>query len=396
MGSIAAVAVIIVIFCVYLTTRPEKKHYLTEAVTRGDIVQTVSATGTVTPVILVSVGTQISGTIQTLYADFNSPVRKGQIIAEMDPRPLQATVAADRAAVSVARASLNQAMATAYASSRYLKREEALFSRELISSNDLDDARATAESDLAKVASARASVQQAEANLKKDETNLGYTKIYSPVDGVVVERSVDVGQTVAASLNAPTLFTIANNLKNMQIEAAVDEADIGNVREGMDVTFTVDAFPDDVFHGKVSQVRLASTTTNNVVTYTVIVNVDNSDLRLKPQMTANISIIVKSKRHILRIPNAALRYHPGVKKATGEMGNQSPYAVNVTGSPTSNSVWVLDPGAESPRQVHLMTGITDGIYTEVLSGKLREGERVVTAELTGKGQEQQTYRRGPF
>lgn len=271
-------------------------QYQTTAVARGDLMQAVTATGTLNPVLNVQVGCQVSGRISKLYADFNSPVTNGQLIAELDPRTYVAQAAQASADLANARANLElQQVET--------RRSSELFTNKLVSGSDYDTAIATRDE-------ARAMVQIKEASLTNAMANLGYCKIYSPVDGTVISRNVDVGQTVAASMSAPVLFQIANDLAKMQIDANVSEADIGSVEEGQNVSFSVDAFPDRKFSGKVKQIRNAPTTVQNVVTYDVVIEVGNPDLKLRPGMTANASVITAERPGVLKIPNAALRFRP--------------------------------------------------------------------------------------
>ena len=270
--------------------------YQSATVGRGDLTQVVTATGTLNPVLNVTVGCQVSGRISKLYVDFNSPVTNGQLIAEIDPRTYQATVA--QATADLANATANQELQEAESA-----RSMELFTNKLISQSDRDTAIAT-------LHEADAMVQIKQAALSNAMANLGYCKIYSPVDGVVISRAVDVGQTVAASLSAPTLFQIANDLTKMQIDSSVAEADVGGVEDGQNVDFTVDAYPFRTFHGSVTQVRNAPTTVNNVVTYDCVIGVTNADYKLKPGMTANVSIVIAQRRGVLEIPNGALRFRP--------------------------------------------------------------------------------------
>lgn len=344
----------------------KKPHYRTEKAGRGDIVMTVTSTGTVNPVTTVLVGTQVSGTIKEIFVDFNSPVKKGQLIARIDPALFEAQVSQARANVMSARANLEKAEATLVDSKRTMERNKELFLKNLIARSDFDTAETNYETAKASVSAARAQVTQTEAALQVAETNLHYTKIVSPVDGIVVSRSVDVGQTVAASFQTPTLFSIAQDLTKMQIDANVDESDIGNIAVGQDVEFIVDAYPDITFKGRVWQVRNAPITVQNVVTYDAVIEVDNPALKLKPGMTANVSIIVAVKKDVLRIPNAALRVKPSEKVA------QTP-------EKKGPGVWISEKG--QLKRVSVSLGISDGSYTEVVSGELAEGHEVVTESL---------------
>jgi HlyD family secretion protein len=298
----------------YYKVKDGEVKYKTVAIQNGSLRATVTATGTVNAVKTVLVGTQVSGTLKELHVDYNSRVKKGQIIAEIDPATLQAQVDQARANMLAAKANVEKAKAALEDAKRTRDRNRQLFSKNLIARSDLDSSEATHDSNNAQVSAAMAQVAQTEAALRFAETNLGYTKIVSPVDGIVVSRSVDVGQTVAASFQTPTLFTIAQDLTKMQIDTNIDEADIGKIKTAQDVEFTVDAYPDNTFHGIVDEIRIAPITVQNVVTYDVVVKVDNRDLKLKPGMTANVSVIVANKDGVLKIPNAALRFKPSEKE----------------------------------------------------------------------------------
>ena len=289
------------------------QKFKTAPVTRGNLRATVTATGTLNAVTTVLVGTQVSGTVKQIYADFNSSVKKGQLIAEIDPATFQAQVEQQRANLMASKANVAKAKTALADAERTMQRNKELFAKNFIARSDLDTAETNYDSSRAQVNVNEAQVAQTEAALKTAEINLHYTKIVSPVDGIVVSRNVDVGQTVAASFQTPTLFTIAQDLTKMQVDTSVDEADIGKVALGQDVEFSVDAYPDRTFKGTVSQIRIAPITVQNVVTYDVVVKVDNDELKLKPGMTANVSIIVASKSGVLKIPNAALRFRPSEK-----------------------------------------------------------------------------------
>lgn len=338
----------------------------TEKVVKGDIVMTVTATGTVNAVTTVLVGTQVSGTIKTLYADFNSPVKKGQIIAQIDPAAFQAQVEQAKANLLAAKANHEKAEATLIDAKRTKERNETLFSKNLIARSDQDTAETNYETAKASVNAAKSQVAQTGAALEFSETNLRYTKILSPVDGVVISRNVDVGQTVAASFQTPTLFTIAQDLTKMQIDTNVDEADIGKITVGQEVEFSVDAYPDHVFKGKVWQVRNAPITVQNVVTYDVVIQVDNPELKLKPGMTANVSIIISMKKDVLKIPNAALRFKPSEK-------------VLVTSEKKGPGVWILE--MDKTKRISVSLGISDGNYTELVSGEVKEGQELIVESL---------------
>lgn len=337
-------------------------EYRTEQVTRGPIQETVTATGTVNPVTTVLVGTQVSGTIKDIFVDFNSVVRKGQLIAQIDPAFFETQLAQARANADRAQAVLRDA-------ERVLKQNAALYPKNLIAKNDYD-ASVTAQE------SAAAQLAQAQAALKAAETNLSYTKIFSPVDGVVISRNVDVGQTVAASFQTPTLFTIAQDLTKMQINTNVAESDIGRVNVGQAVEFTVDAYPDAPFHGKVWQVRRAPITVQNVVTYDVVVQVPNRDQKLMPGMTANVSIIITTREDALRVPNAALRFRPERPAGQAASSSKGAGSAGEKKGAAGPAVWVLEAG--KPKRIGITPGISDGIWTEIVAGDLKEEQRVIT------------------
>jgi HlyD family secretion protein len=341
--------------------------YRTDPVTRGDVQQSVTATGTVNPVTTVQVGTQVSGTIKELYADFNSRVKKGQIIAQIDPTFYETQLAQAQANTDRADAAMRDA-------ERILNQNKALFARNLVAKNDYDAA-------VTGYDSAKAQLAQAKAALQTAATNLSYTKIYSPVDGIVISRNVDVGQTVAASFQTPTLFTIAQDLTKMQIDTNVAESDIGAVKVGQDVEFTVDAYPDTTFKGKVWQKRQAPITVQNVVTYNVVVQVSNRDLKLMPGMTANVSIIIETRHDVLRITNASLRFRMTDRTAGGGAGAVAGAGTKTAGGGEKKgpSVWVLTQG--KPKRVNITPGVSDGTYTEILSGDLQEGQQVIVESL---------------
>ena len=357
----------------------ESVIYETAAIERRDIASYVTAIGTVSAVTTVEVGTQVSGTIKEIYVDYNSAVKKGQMIALIDPTTFEAQVEQAKANLMQAKAALQKAKATLEDAQRNLNRQKMLWDRDLIARSELDAAQTNYDLALAGVSEAEANVYQAQAALKRAETDLGYTRIYSPVDGIVVSRDVDAGQTVAASFQTPTLFTIAQDLTKMQIETNVDEADIGEVKEGLSVTFTVDAYPDAVFSGTIKQVRIASSVVENVVTYPVIIDVANPDLMLKPGMTANVTIITDKKEDVLAVPSAALRYRP------------SDYLGNTL---RGRVIWVLENGKPSPKEVKV--GITDGAYVEILQGDLSEGQLVVIGEEANSAKKSKANRRMPF
>jgi HlyD family secretion protein len=347
-------------------------RYRTQATERGDLAQLASANGTLNPVVLVNVGTQVSGTVKKWYANFNDHVQEGQKLLELDPRIYQAQV--DQSMANLANARSQRKLAEANAA-----RARELFAQEYISRQDLD----TAEQALA---AAKAQVALVEAQLTRDRTNFNYSVIRSPVNGVVVSRLVDIGQTVAASLQTPTLFQIAQDLTKMQIDSSYAEADIGNIRVGQPVTFRVDAFPDRVFRGSVKQVRLNPTIQQNVVTYDVVIGVDNPDLILMPGMTAYVNILVAERKAALLVPTAALRFRPADASARNPAGGpprgDRPPEGRKEGKGRSDgpsgTVYILDNG--QPKPVRIRTGITDSRQTEVLGGELKEGAEVVVED----------------
>ena len=337
---------------------PGTARYRTQAADRGDIVQVITANGTLSPLTVVQVGTQVSGTVYKVHVDFNDEVKEGQVLAELDPALLQATVKQSEANLENARATLELAK-------NNVARTEALFKRNLAPDSDLDQAR-----ERAKVAAAQ--VKTAEAQVERDRTNLRYTVIRSPIAGVVINRQVNVGQTVAASFQTPTLFQIAQDLRKMQIDTSVAEADVGSLSTSFPVTFTVDAFPGQTFRGRILQVRLNPTIQANVVTYNVVVEADNPDGKLLPGMTAHVTIQVAERRDVLRVPNGALSFRP--KERDEDEAATRP----VRGT----RVYLLD--GDRPRAVAVRTGVTDGNHTEIVEGDLKPGDPVVVRETASK------------
>jgi len=348
--------------------------YQTATITRGPITQAVTATGTLNPVVNVQVGSQVSGNIAKLFVDFNSQVKAGQVVAQIDPALFQATVTQAEGDLANAQATLELAKVNA-------KRTQELFAKKTSSQADVDQAMAT-------LHQSEATVKIKQGALDKARADLEHCTITSPIDGVVISRSVDVGQTVAASLQAPVIFAIANDLTKMQIDANVAEADVGVVTIDQNVDFTVDAFPMQTFRGKVVQVRNAPITVQNVVTYDTVIGVSNPDLKLKPGMTANVSIVIAHKDDVLQIKNAALRYRPPdatpvetKRTGTNRMGRPAGGRSGDVHEGAERTVYVLPSGASRPQPAQIKTGISDGIVTEVVEG-LKEGDRVVTAELS--------------
>lgn len=364
------IVIVLGVGCFFLFKGKENgMKYRVQKVARGEIVSSVTATGTVNAVTTVLVGTQVSGTIKTLYVDFNSPVKRGQLIAQIDPATFEAQVGQAKANLFSAKANLEKSEATVIDAKRTMERNRELVSENLIAQSDFDTAETNYETAKASRGEARAQIAQTEAALKFAETNFQYTRIVSPVDGVVISRNVDVGQTVAASFQTPTLFTIAQDLTKMQIDTNVDEADIGKVTVGQNVDFTVDAYSETTFKGSVWQIRNAPIIVQNVVTYDVVIKVDNSELKLKPGMTANVSIIIAIKKEALKIPNAALRFMPS-EKETGESVKKG------------LGIWIIEKG--EPKRIPIVTGISDGNYTELVSGALKEGQEVIIESLANK------------
>ncbi|MDI6743916.1 MAG: efflux RND transporter periplasmic adaptor subunit [Thermodesulfovibrionales bacterium] len=368
--AVAAVLIVAVAAFFLYSKKENGLKFRTEKVSKGDIVETVTASGNVNAVTTVLVGTQVSGTIKAIYADFNSPVKNGQLIAQIDPATFEAQVEQSRANLLSAKANLEKAEASFIDAKRTFERNKGLFSKDLIARSELDTSETNYETAKAQINSSKAQVAQAEASLKVAETNLRYTRIISPVDGIVVSRNVDVGQTVAASFQTPTLFTIAQDLTKMQIDTNVAEADIGKVRQGQDVEFGVDAYPGVIFKGKVSQVRNAPINIQNVITYDAVILVGNPQLKLKPGMTANVSIIISLKKDILRIPNAALRFSmPDRDKDKSQKTQQK-----------GAGVWIIADG--KPKRISVSIGVSDGSYTELQSGEIKEGQEVIVESLT--------------
>ena len=387
-GSIAAVAVA-TLAAIYLDREGKKDEgpYRTLLVDRGTVSETVTATGTISAVTTVQVGSQVSGIIAKLYADYNSPVKRGQLLAELDPTPLQAQV--EQRTADLAQADVQKRNAEIG-----FHRAERLKQEGLQSDAEFDTARAAFDS-------AQAQVDMAAAGLRQAKTSLSYARIYSPIDGVVVARQYDIGQTVAASFQAPTLFTIAEDLTKMQVLVDVDQSDIGRVAVGQSARFTVDAYPEETFSGRISQIRLNATLNQTVVTYPVIVDVANPDRKLRPMMTADVTIEVSSVRDVLRVPNSALRFQPidtersasgspaGAAPTEGSSGKAVPDQAEAgrsgSAARTSRQQTVYVVGAHGVlKAVAVRTGLTDGRFTQILEGELREGDRIAVGPATAK------------
>lgn len=343
--------------------KEEKITFDTAAVAPANIMNSITATGTIEPVTSVTVGTQVSGIVSKLFVDYNSVVKKGQVIAELDKTNLMSQLNTAKTQLATAQSQLN------YQTANY-KRYKTLFEKGLVAADDFDNAKLSYTQAKEQVASAKEEVQRA-------QTNLGYATITSPIDGVVLSKSVEEGQTVAASFSTPELFTIAQDLTNMQVVADVDEADIGDVKEGERVTFTVDAYPDDTFEGEVKQVRQEATTTNNVVTYEVVISAPNADLKLKPGLTANVTIYTAERKGVLSVPSKALRFTPQ-KETVGKMK-----IVDVANA--KNKVWTIDGNSIVAHKVNI--GMTDGTNTQIVGG-IAEGTKIVTGLNVMGGEEE--------
>lgn len=343
--------------------KEEKITFDTAAVAPANIMNSITATGTIEPVTSVTVGTQVSGIVSKLFVDYNSVVKKGQVIAELDKTNLMSQLNTAKTQLATAQSQLN------YQTANY-KRYKTLFEKGLVAADDFDNAKLSYTQAKEQVASAKEEVQRA-------QTNLGYATITSPIDGVVLSKSVEEGQTVAASFSTPELFTIAQDLTNMQVVADVDEADIGDVKEGERVTFTVDAYPDDTFEGEVKQVRQEATTTNNVVTYEVVISAPNADLKLKPGLTANVTIYTAERKGVLSVPSKALRFTPQ-KETVGKMK-----IVDVANA--KNKVWTIESNSIVAHKVNI--GMTDGTNTQIVGG-IAEGTKIVTGLNVMGGEEE--------
>lgn len=361
---IAAVAAIAAL-AVWLLSggkKEEKITFDTAAVAPANIMNSITATGTIEPVTSVTVGTQVSGIVSKLFVDYNSVVKKGQVIAELDKTNLMSQLNTAKTQLATAQSQLN------YQTANY-KRYKTLFEKGLVAADDFDNAKLSYTQAKEQVVSAKEEVQRA-------QTNLGYATITSPIDGVVLSKSVEEGQTVAASFSTPELFTIAQDLTNMQVVADVDEADIGDVKEGERVTFTVDAYPDDTFEGEVKQVRQEATTTNNVVTYEVVISAPNADLKLKPGLTANVTIYTAERKGVLSVPSKALRFTPQ-KETVGKMKI-------VDAANAKNKVWTIEGNSIVAHKVNI--GMTDGTNTQIVGG-IVEGTKVITGLNVMGGEE---------
>lgn len=364
---VAAGVVVIAAVAFWALSGDKKKEdvsFETAKVAPANLMTSITATGTIEPVTSVTVGTQVSGIVSKLYVDYNSVVKKGQVIAELDKTNLVSQLNTSKATLTSAQSKLNYEEAN-------FKRYSTLYKKGLVSADEYENAQLTYKQAREQVASAKEEVQRA-------QTNLGYATITSPIDGVVLSKSVEEGQTVAASFSTPELFTIAQNLKEMQVVADVDEADIGDVKEGERVSFTVDAYPDDTFSGTVKQVRQEATTTNNVVTYEVVISAPNADLKLKPGLTANVTIYTSERNGVTCVPTKALRYTP-TKETVGKRK-----IVDCNGK---NKVWTLEGNNIVGHSVKI--GTNDGTNTEIVSG-LKSGTEVITSIKVSTGEEEES------
>lgn len=358
-----------------LVNKTKDAGYETAPAKLDTIVEAVEASGTVNPVNTVDIGSQVSGMIKDIYVDYNSKVTKGQLLAQIDPSLFQAQVDKARGDLEAAKANRAKIQAMLAYDKKNYERYRKLYAKNYVAKSDLDLAEATYKSDLAQIAAAQGSINQAMATLNNNLTNLKYTKIVSPVDGIVVSRAVDVGQTVAASFQTPTLFQVAQDLTKMQIEVNVSEADIGKIKKDQAVEYTLDGYADSVFHGKVSEVRIAPTTVSNVVTYTVIVDVDNQEQKMIPGMTANVSIITNKSENVICVPTDALKFTP----------------TEITGGKKykEQGLWVLRDN--KPERINIKTGAKDSDKTEIISDSLQENDKVI---LRKKGNDSKNTQSG--
>ena len=398
MIGVAAVGLAIGGYVFFNGERKAPIRYRTAGVERGPVVSIVSATGTINPVVSVQVGTQVSGMIKSLHVDFNSRVKAGDTVAVIDPEPFIARREQAFSNLEMARSTVARAKTDLAQRKRELDRLQSLVAQQFVSQNDVDVALTNYQSAEAQVRVVEAQVKQAEAGLNSSELELKYTVIRSPVDGIVVARNVEVGQTVAASFATPNLFLIALDLTKMQVDTNVSESDIGGITEGKGATFTVDAYPGVQFAGVIRQVRLAPINVQNVVTYNVVVAVNNQDLRLRPGMTANVSIVVAQKDHVLKVPNAALRFSPpqgdrptgpgseGIgSNADGRAGRGRPAVVAAESGGQTRKVWKLG-ASDDLEPMTIQTGISDGVSTEVVAGAVGEGDLVVVGIDSTRGE----------
>ena len=365
---VVGIIVLLFLFFIIVNKNKNKFQYETTKIGKNTIVQVVEASGTINPVTTVNIGSQVSGLIKEIYVDFNSQVKKGQLLAQIDTSLFEAQLQQATANIANAKANYQKILAIMENDKKTYNRYKNLYARNFIAKSEFDLAEATYFSDVAQLDAAKAQISQAEASFKTASANMRYTKIISPVDGTVVSRAVDVGQTVAASFQTPTLFMVAQDLTNMQIETSVSEADIGKVKVGQEVNYTLDGYQDRVFHGRVTQVRISPTTVQNVVTYTVIVDVDNEEGLLIPGMTANVSIITSKKEDIMTVPNSALKFTPVTKGAVQRYKEQG--------------IWIMEN--KRLKRINISVGVSDDINTEVISKELNGDEVVIIGILNSK------------
>ena len=372
------ISVIILISAILVIINLDRNSikYETKKIKRCTITEVVEASGTINPVNIVSVGSTVSGLIKEIYVDFNSVVKKGQVLAQIDPANFQASVDQATAQINNAQSNLARMNAVTEMSKKTYIRYKNLYAKNFIAKSELDQAESDYLSNLAQVNAAKAQIAQAQATYNTAMKNLGYTKIVAPVDGTIISREIDLGQPVAASFQAPELFTIAQDLTKMQIEVNVSEADIGKVKEGQDVTYTLDGYPNTEFSGKVTQVRISPTTVSNVVTYVVIVDVNNEDLKLIPGMTANVSIITNKKENVLCAPNMALKFTPET--------NGQKYK--------NQGIWILEKN--KPKRIDIEQGASDDNRFEVIAPQIKEGDKVLIGSSRNKKSATQPKRNG--
>ncbi len=364
--------------------KSDAPRWVTAKVTRGDVTQVVSATGTIQPLLLSPVGSQVSGIVYKLHADYNDTVKQGQILVELDPALFQTAVKSQEANVASAQANLIRTKADAQNSARVAERARALFAKNYISAADRDTAVATEQSTAASVQAAEAGVKLAQASLDKARLDLKNSVILSPVDGVVISRNVELGQAVVASFQAPNLFQIAGDLRKMQVLASVDEADIGYLTVGASAEFTVDSFRGKRFRAKVSQIRNAAQTVQNVVTYVVVLDVDNAELLLRPGMTANVRVVVADRKEVLLVPNAALRFKPRMERSGSDGAKPENRERRNKGEGKSKTPLFV-PDGEGIRPVFVSVGISDGLNTEITEGVSEDQVIVIESQKTSSG-----------
>lgn len=370
-------ALIILCGATLLINKNKASDYVTVPAKRKTIIESVEASGTVNPVDTVDIGSQVSGMIKEIYVDYNSKVKKGQLLAQIDTSLFQAQVDKARGDLEAARSNKAKIQAMLVYDKKNYERYKKLYTKNYVAKSEVDLAEATYKSDLAQIAAAQGTINQAQATLNNNLTNLKYTRIISPVDGIVVSRAVNVGQTVAASFQTPTLFQVAKDLTKMQIEVNVSEADIGKIKKEQEVEYTLDGYADEVFHGKVSEVRIAPTTVSNVVTYTVIVQVDNKENKMIPGMTANVSIITNKSENVICVPTDALRFTP--KEITGGKKYKD------------QGLWIIKNN--KPHRISIKTGAKDSDRTQIISDELKENDRVILRKRGEKETSAQGSRR---